>query len=938
MLFRSHIEAAEGTQFGIWTGRSIHLPTTRLTLLYGRNEAGKSTLSRLMTWLLIGPDTEASELRTVAELSQVASGRMSGLVGDEPFASVGAFKELKQNREQPKALQVEFGGSLDQQAWFDQLRLPDGKHYLKLYRISGTRLHGAGAVEEALQRFVLGGDGEIADPREVAARLRKRARLLASKGTGSQPTIGSLAVEISEARARLRDATSNAEQFAETDARIRDLERDLSAARVQADLDRTVAETLRRLLEAQPIHRRWRDLSAMHRALDSVPEPWRSLVADSERIVAEIDRYVEDREALRERVAAHGNHQTRAPERATDEALALLQTRAGELRAARDSVALARTQADELRRTVVERRDVSDSVLRQVSVLAGAEIASDVVIDSVDDPQLLALIERRSEDLERFRSQTIDVMSGANDAVPEIGGVTRRVTASPRWVATTAGVAVAIGVLLIAVASLTQGAVSTIALVLGVGVATAGLTMAVVRAIVSTPDASNVAPPTAHGDRLRAEAESALVDAIKTLGSPQPSDLAMAGIVARNWLEAGRTHRSLAEAIARAEVAEKVLRASEESHSAATARWISLLGDFAIDPEADLDRALVLAANQVADRRMAEQLLQATETLAVRRRSLDERVAAVCGTVDNWTQRHCDELGRMAAIERQRQDLATRIGAERHALESVLIGIVVSTELEQVLPAIAGAACGSDHGVAPASVLRLVGHTELITAQSQVESRLAQTEEMIEELQGTLSVSRARAKALSNERRLEDTNFEVSSLADQQYALARDAAALALAAELLSDAADRFERRTQPALLAAAAARVATVIPGARRLAVRRGDDGVRLYVMYQDGSERPLSQLSTGARAVIYLACRLAMIDVDRRRTGIALPIILDEPFAHLDAERRRSALQLLVDMSQEHQVLMFTCSDSVRAMVAEMPLLGDDVADIGILNLSQG
>lgn len=49
-------------------------------------------------------------------------------------------------------------------------------------------------------------------------------------------------------------------------------------------------------------------------------------------------------------------------------------------------------------------------------------------------------------------------------------------------------------------------------------------------------------------------------------------------------------------------------------------------------------------------------------------------------------------------------------------------------------------------------------------------------------------------------------------------------------------------------------------------------------------------------------------------------------------------SALQLLVDMSQEHQVLMFTCSDSVRVMVAEMPLLGDDVADIGILNLSQG
>ena len=68
--------------------------------------------------------------------------------------------------------------------------------------------------------------------------------------------------------------------------------------------------------------------------------------------------------------------------------------------------------------------------------------------------------------------------------------------------------------------------------------------------------------------------------------------------------------------------------------------------------------------------------------------------------------------------------------------------------------------------------------------------------------------------------------------------------------------------------------------------------------------------ELSAGARDQLYLAARLALVDVVAG--GRFLPLILDDPFVHFDRPRRENARGLLKEVSQRHQVILLTCHDA--------------------------
>ena len=67
-------------------------------------------------------------------------------------------------------------------------------------------------------------------------------------------------------------------------------------------------------------------------------------------------------------------------------------------------------------------------------------------------------------------------------------------------------------------------------------------------------------------------------------------------------------------------------------------------------------------------------------------------------------------------------------------------------------------------------------------------------------------------------------------------------------------------------------------------------------------------NKLSTGTIDQLYLSLRLSMINDLSKET---LPIILDETFAYFDNDRLENALQYLNDQLQEHQTLIFTCTN---------------------------
>jgi len=82
-----------------------------------------------------------------------------------------------------------------------------------------------------------------------------------------------------------------------------------------------------------------------------------------------------------------------------------------------------------------------------------------------------------------------------------------------------------------------------------------------------------------------------------------------------------------------------------------------------------------------------------------------------------------------------------------------------------------------------------------------------------------------------------------------------------------------------------------------------------RIYSDEKDDWVIP-DDLSGGAIDEFYLACRLALVHLMYGDTRP--PLILDDPFVNFDRPRLARTLQFLVQLSQEHQVIIFTLGDS--------------------------
>ena len=68
-----------------------------------------------------------------------------------------------------------------------------------------------------------------------------------------------------------------------------------------------------------------------------------------------------------------------------------------------------------------------------------------------------------------------------------------------------------------------------------------------------------------------------------------------------------------------------------------------------------------------------------------------------------------------------------------------------------------------------------------------------------------------------------------------------------------------------------------------------------------------------------VYLAVRLAVYDLCLREHHV--PLILDDALAAFDQERMERALDLLVELSNEEQILFFTCQSREGAYLAHTP-----------------
>ena len=131
--------------------------------------------------------------------------------------------------------------------------------------------------------------------------------------------------------------------------------------------------------------------------------------------------------------------------------------------------------------------------------------------------------------------------------------------------------------------------------------------------------------------------------------------------------------------------------------------------------------------------------------------------------------------------------------------------------------------------------------------------------------------------------------------------------AIALAAQTLGEADAELQSRFSPALGRRAAQYLSRMTGGRyTEVAVAR-DFSVQLR---QEGEsvQRQVLYLSAGAADLAYLAVRLAIVDLTLPQEE-PCPIILDDALVNLDSARRAAAMELLGEIAEARQVILFTC-----------------------------
>ena len=86
------------------------------------------------------------------------------------------------------------------------------------------------------------------------------------------------------------------------------------------------------------------------------------------------------------------------------------------------------------------------------------------------------------------------------------------------------------------------------------------------------------------------------------------------------------------------------------------------------------------------------------------------------------------------------------------------------------------------------------------------------------------------------------------------------------------------------------------------------------LIVELENGDYIPANRLSIGTIDELYLSLRFSMLDEISEEK---MPVILDEAFAYFDDERLKNCLIFLNEKSEEHQIIILTCSNREKQIL---------------------
>lgn len=156
--------------------------------------------------------------------------------------------------------------------------------------------------------------------------------------------------------------------------------------------------------------------------------------------------------------------------------------------------------------------------------------------------------------------------------------------------------------------------------------------------------------------------------------------------------------------------------------------------------------------------------------------------------------------------------------------------------------------------------------------------------------------------------------LEQRSLQEQLGGASKRWATLVVCRHLLDQARGVYERERQPQVIKEAGRFLNTMAQERYRLVSAVGEDGIQL----EDTSLRRKEEIcwSAGLADQVYLAIRLGLAREFGRHSE-PLPVILDDVLVKFDPVRRLEAVRVILEFSQEQQVLLFSCHPEFKEII---------------------
>ena len=279
-----------------------------------------------------------------------------------------------------------------------------------------------------------------------------------------------------------------------------------------------------------------------------------------------------------------------------------------------------------------------------------------------------------------------------------------------------------------------------------------------------------------------------------------------------------------------------------------------------------------------------ERYLQGQEELAARLETMKQQYREVCG---EESLEQCDEI--LTGCRRARQELENaRMDAHR---------------------------CGEEYETLKA----MARPAEPPAREDRCTESAAETAELLQQLReeerllrGKSGECRGRMQALGDrqtlEKQLEQTQTRIREL--ERYD-----AALALAQQTLTEATGELQRRFAPRISRGAQNYLSRLTLGrydrlnlSADLTLRSGS---RQEEVLRDARWR-----SDGTADQLYLALRLSVA----QELTPGVPLILDDALVRFDEERMKAAMEVLQEMAQSRQVILFTCQNRESAVLNKL------------------